>query len=276
MVIASVCLGIYARLQGISPAMLALEDWRLIGQFTFFGVIVPAITRVWALQYLPAVKIALLFNVTPFFSALFAYYLFKERLSFLQVLGLVTGFSGLVPLVLVRHAGSVAQLLRPITIPDFILLIAVICFSYSLFIMQKLVRARACSPLLANGLSMFLGGIFSYNLAFTVEPVWLKGDMGIFLSLLALNIILSNVICAHLQASMLKYYSSTTMTFTSLLTPLFAAFYGYSLFGEQVSMNMLIAAALILTGLMFYFFEYVQSVVASLHVKTQKEPTVLS
>ncbi len=276
MVIAGLGLGAYARLQGISITALSLEDWWLIAQFAFFGVIVPAITRVWALQYLPAVKIALLFNITPFFSALIAYYLLKERLSFLQLLGLCAGFSGLIPLMLVRQAQGIDQLLMPITLPDFILLASVVSFSYSLFIMQKLVRHRAVSPLLANGFSMLLAGVFSYNLSFAVEPIWLKGDCMLFLSLLALNIVLSNVICAHLQATILKTYSSTTMTFTSFLTPVFAAFYGWCFFGEQVSMNMLIAAGLILSGLMLYFFEHLQAIVANVYVKAQKEPTVLS
>lgn len=258
MLISSMCLFGYAYTQGIYIRSLTRRDWILIAQFAVLGVIVPATGRAWSLQYLPTVKIALVFNFTPFFSALFAYALMKEQLTLLQFFGLVIGFTGLIPLMVTRHPEGVKVLLTDFCFADLVLLIGVISFSYSLFIMQKLVRQQRCPSILANGMSMFLAGIFACNAAVVTESVWLKGSLVIFIQLLILNILLSNVLSAHLQAWILKHYSSTTMTFMSFLSPLFAALYSWIIFGESLSMNTLIAGALVVSGLCVYFFDHLK------------------
>ena len=258
MLISGIALCAYAHMQNIRLQALGLKDWFLIGQFALLGVVIPAAGRAWALQYLPAVKIALLFNFAPFFSALLTYFFLKERLTLIQLLGLVIGFTGLIPLFLNGQPQSVKELVTHISYADVFVLMAVLSFSYSLLVMQQLVRHRQCSPLLANGLTMFFAGIFTFNASFWTESVWIKGNAFLFIQLLFLNIILSNVISAHLQAAILKRYSSTTMTVMSFLSPLFAALYGWILFNERPSVNVMIAGALVVTGLVLYFYRHVQ------------------
>lgn len=256
MLLAGIGIWGYAHVQGLRARKLVSYDWFLIAQFALFGVVGTHVARAWALQRLPTVKAALLFNFSPFFSALFAYFLVKERLSLMQILGLLIGFTGLLPLFLAKEGANLSNLLTHFSLPDFVMLIAVASFSYSLLVMQKLVRHTNCSPVLANGLSMFIGGIFTCNAAIVTEPVWLlKGDLMFFIGLLTVNILLSNVVCANLQAFLLKKYSSTALTFTSFLSPFFAAGYSWILLKEQPTANAAIAGALVFSGLSIYFYK---------------------
>lgn len=60
----------------------------------------------WSLQYLPSSVGALFFSLSPFFMALFAFVLYRERLSVLGAFGLTLGFAGLVYLVAPSGASS--------------------------------------------------------------------------------------------------------------------------------------------------------------------------
>ncbi len=255
MLLAGIGIWTYAHVQGSRAQKLGLQDWILIGQFALFGVVGTHVARAVALQHLPTVKAALLFNFSPFFSALFAYFLVRERLSYMQIFGLIIGFTGLLPLFLAKDGGSISSLLTHFSIHDFVMLVAVASFSYSLLIMQKLVRYTNCCPVLANGLSMFIGGVFTCNAAVVAEPVWLKGDFVFFAGLLVLNILLSNVVCANLQAFLLKRYTPTAMTLTSFLSPFFAAGYSWVLLNETPTINAVIAAVIVLSGLSIYFYK---------------------
>jgi drug/metabolite transporter (DMT)-like permease len=256
MLISGILLSGYAALMHRGHQKLVWADWILLVQFTIFGVIIPHVSRTWALQYLSPVKTALFFNLVPFFSALFGYLLIKERLSIKQMIGLVIGFLGTLPLLLnASSTTSVTKTFLYTAIPELILLGAVASLSYSFFVMQKLVRHRQHSPILANGFSMFLGGFLSVNAAAITEPVWVKQNVILFIALLILNIVISNFLCANLHAWLLKKHSATFISFASFLSPLFAAIYSWILFNEHISYNFVTAFVLVITGLFVYFHD---------------------
>lgn len=256
MLIAGLCLSAYTYAKRGLNLRIPTQDWLLILQFTLFGVLIPHIARAWALQYLPAVKAALLFNLAPLFSAIFGYILLREKLTPLQMAGLLIGFAGLIPLFAHKGLGAGPfNLFQHFSIPDIVMLVAVASLSYALLVMQKLVRHHKCSPVLANGLSMLLAGIFACNAALIAEPVWIRGSVPIFLGLLILNIVASNFLCANLQAWLLKKHSPTFLSFASFLSPIFAAFYSWLFLNETISPNTFIAFILVLSGLGVYFYD---------------------
>lgn len=254
MLIAGLCLSGYIYAKRGLRINVPFQNWVLILQFTVFGILIPHIARTWCLQHLPTVKTALLFNLAPFFSAIFAYFLLKEKLTLMQVTGLLIGCAGLIPLF-ARQGVAFAMWDMTGHFYEIILLIAVASLSYALIVMQQLVRHQGCSPVLANGLSMLLGGIFACNAAIFTEPILVKKDLPIFLGLLALNIIVSNFLCANLQAWLLKKHSPTFLSFASFLSPLFAAIFSRVLLNENVSANTFIAFILVLSGLGMYFYD---------------------
>ncbi len=243
-------------------------DWILLFQFMIFGVIATHVSRTWALQHVSTIKTALMFNLAPFFSAIFGYILLREKLTLLQLSGLIIGFLGTLPLILKNPSASNGLgICSNLALPDIVILIAVASLSYSLFIMQKLVKQRNCPPFIANGLTMLCGGFFAFNASCLTEDVWIKGKASTFVLLLIVNIALSNVLCANLQAWLLKKHSSTFIAFASFLTPLFAAIYGGILLNEQVSFNFFVSFVVVLIGLTLYFYEELRSSTRTLVTK---------
>lgn len=222
---------------------------------TLFGIYIPYCCRAWALQYISTAKSAFLFNLMPFFTALFAYIFLKEKLNFYKILGLSFGFLGMLPILmnntrLENTVGGIGFL----SWPELITLVAVASFAYHFIVMQDLVKHRGCAPILANGISMLWGGMLAFITSIYTENCWIKGNVTTFAFLLILQIIISNIICLNLQATLLKYYSTTFMSFASFLSPLFAAFYGWLFLGEKINPIFFLSLFIVIIGLSLYYY----------------------
>lgn len=223
-------------------------------QLTFFGVFLPYCSRAWALQFVTTSKAALLFNLAPFFVALYSYILFKEKLSFQKFCGLLLGFFGMLPLLI--STSKLEEFVGAwgiISLPEIALLISVGSFSYSMIVMQKLIKHHGCPSLLANGLSMLSGGVMSLGAAYFMDSPWIKGNIAIFIALLAAQICISNLLCSQLQAYLLKRYSATLMSLANSITPLSASLFGLILFGEKLTWHYFVSFALVTLGLYVYY-----------------------
>ncbi len=234
----------------------SFKDWYYYAQIALFGIFIPYTLRAWGLQYISSTKAAFLFTLMPFFTALFAYFLNKERLSYQKAMGLLLGFTGMVPTLL---TGSTLENIRGgiafFSLAELATLGSVASFGYNLIATQKLVKHRGCHPMLANGISMLLGGGLSFGLSLAVEPNPLFGNAFTFFLLVGAQILISNFICLNLQAYLLTYYSPTFMAFAGFLSPLCAAFYGYMLLGEHISWNYIISFCMVVMGLSLYYYD---------------------
>ncbi len=232
------------------------EDYPLYAQLILFGVYLPYCARSWALQYVPTTKAALIFNLAPFFAALFAYFIHKERLTIMKVIGLIIGFVGMIPLLSTSSAAEDAWFNAGIfSLPELAMVGAVMCLSYNLIIMQTLVRHRNCPPYLANAIAMMMGGLLAFATSAILETPWHIVTPLTFAALLGVQILISNMICANLQAHLLKHYSTTFMSFASFLSPLFTAVYGWLLLGETISWHFFASFVIVLSGLAIYYFD---------------------
>ena len=239
-----------------SPQM---KDWPYYTQVALFGIFIPYSLRAWGLQYISSTKAAFIFTLMPFFTALFAYFFHKEKLNLRKTTGLLVGFLGMTPTLfttssLEHFAGSIAFF----SLPELATVGAVACFGYNLIALQNLVKHRGCPAVLANGISMILGGFLAFNTSVLLEPVWIVGDLGTFIGLLALQILISNLICSNLQATLLKDYSPTFLAFAGFLTPLCAALYGWGLLGEELHVHYFISFILVLAGLTIYYYDEIR------------------
>lgn len=231
---------------------LKKSDIILYAQLTLFNVIVPYSLRLWSMQYISSIKAALLFNLSPFLTAFFAYLALGDSVTLRQFIGLVIGFLGMIP-VLLTQTGSEIATDSFISLPEIAALISTASISYSLVIMQKLVKHKNCPVPLANGVSMFAGGTLTLILAYFFESPLIKTTTLAVGSYALLQALVINVGCANWRAYLLKRYSSTFMSFASLLAPLSATLYGWLFFDELLSWNFAYSFVLVLIGLGIYF-----------------------
>ncbi len=261
MIIGGLILGAYLTWYHKIRCLPAKKDLGLLLQFIFFNICCFYGPRSWALQYLTTSKAALLMNLSPFFTALFAYIFLKEKITGYKALGLIIGFSGMIPVAIAQSSpeesmwGSFAYF----SFPEIIFIIAVACLSYSMIVMQKLVKHRSINPVLVNTLCMLAGGSAMGILSLSLGEKMIFGDKVLFATVIGLQIIVSNILCSNLQAFLLKTYSTTFLAFASFISPLCALGYGYLLLGEVITWHFFASFFIVILGLSIFYFDDIQN-----------------
>ncbi len=147
---------------------------------------------------------------------------------------------------------------------ELAIIAAVASLSYSLILLQKLAKDKGSPAYFITGISMFFGGIASFicSALFETNIIWdgvyepvIKGNGLYFLYTLLFQVILSNVICQNLRVELLKYYSSTFMSFASFLGPLFTGIYGWFIFNEVITWHFFASLIIVLFGLSLYHYD---------------------
>ena len=226
----------------------------IFAQIVVFGMFLTYGLRLYALRELPVWKTAFFYNISPFLSALYAYLLFGEKLSVKQWTGLLIGILGMVP-ILISSSPAEAALgeIFYISYYELTLLLSVSLHCYSWILIQKLVRNKNYPSSIVNGIGMACGGALSLMTSYIYEGPFTVSNPHNFFSGLIIMIFISNILCHNLYAGLLKKYSATFMSFTSFLSPLFAALYGWAFFQERISWHFYSSATIVFVGLFIFY-----------------------
>ncbi len=234
------------------------SHWWLYAQIALFGVAITYMLRFWALQDMSATKTCFLYNLSPFVSSFYSYLMFKERITPRQWLGLIIGFVGLIP-ILLTTSGPEARMgeFLYISWQEFAVLISIATHSYSWIVMRKLVRYKNSSAMSVNAITMTAGGLALLLASLSFE-VWYQGiepvtQVGTFMTWLLVVVLLSNVICHNMYASLLKKYTATFMSFAGFIAPLFTALYGWAFLGEIITWHFYASSAIVFVGLFLFY-----------------------
>lgn len=226
----------------------------IYAQIIFIGIYGGYMIRLWGLTYVTAVKLALFFNASPFFTAILSYIMFGERMTLKQIFGLIIGFLGLIPIII---SGSAAESQMGeflfISWPEVAILIAVLLQSYTWILMRKLIKHKNQSPVFANGVTMFFGGLCALLTSF-----WFEGFSGVYnpqgyWPWLLYVVMVSNVVCANMYGYLLKHYTATFISFAGFITPFFTALYGWSFLGETITWHFYASCAIVFSGLYLFY-----------------------
>ncbi len=226
-----------------------------------FNIYITNAFEFWGLQYMTSAKTCFIYNLSPFFSAFFAYIHFGERMTKKKWLGLGISFLGFIPIMLAQSCGeNTLSHIGFLSTAEIALIIATIASVYGWVIMQDIVRHKQWDTTLANGLSMLIGGLLSmghslFSETWNPTPVasWWP-FMGIILTIT----LISNIFCYSAYAYSLKKYTATFMSFTGLMGPFFAALYDWLFFGIIVSYHFYIATVLVIIGLYLFYYEEIR------------------
>lgn len=222
-----------------------------------FNIYATNILEFWGLQYLTAAKACFLYNFSPFIAALFSYYMFKEKMTWLKMVALISGFLGFIPLLLTSSTSEdIVGGISFLSWPEIALLMAATATVYGWVGMKQLVRI-GYSPITANGISMIGGGILSFATSFIFEqwnPMPVSSWPEFIIWMIPLTLV-SNIICYNLYGFLLKKYTATLMTFVGFSSPFFTAIMGWIFLGETVSWQFFLSATLVFGSLYLYYFE---------------------
>lgn len=223
-------------------------------KIVMYGVYITYILRFWALEYMPAFKLSFLFNLAPFLTSLYSYFVFQEKMSSKQWMGLTIGLMGLIP-ILIARAPSEAKLgeLFFVSWPELAAMLAVASSSYSWIVVRTMVREHTYSPLMINGITMTSGGFLALATSQVVEGFAPITSLVPFFLILSFIVIVSNIICHNLYGHLLRSYSATFLSFAGFITPLFTALYEWALLGTLITWHFYLSMGIVFIGLYLFY-----------------------
>jgi drug/metabolite transporter (DMT)-like permease len=232
------------------------EAWKPLLWTALYAIYLTNWLEFAGLEHLTPAKTAFLYTLVPFSSALISIFYLGEKLSFNKKLGIGVGFLGSLPLLLSPDSAS-PELIKYWGLfsgPELALLASIIVYPLGLLFMQQAVCSKQCDTIMANGITMLIGGIIALIHSFITEgwlPLPITDLTGFLFSTFGL-ILFSNIICNTLYIEMLKKYSITFLAFTGFIIPLVTALLDWIIFGYKVPYTFYLSNFLIIVG--FYLF----------------------
>lgn len=201
-----------------------------------------------ATAYLSSGLIALMFGLAPIMAGLIGRFGFQQKLALLQWLGMAVSIIGLGLICLSDNQNHV----QPLGIG--LMIVSVFAYSLSIFLVKKInaniqAMAQATRSILVSTLIAIL----------VVPWIWqyVPTQMPSAKSLLALfyTVIMASLIAMFCYFKLVQNLKPTTLSLTTVMTPLLAILIGAFLNDEQLSVQVFVGASIVLFGLLLYFLK---------------------
>lgn len=205
-----------------------------------------------ATQYLSSGMIALMFGLAPIMAGLIGRFAFGQQLYKLQWLGMAIAVSGLAIICL----SGANQHVYPFGI--VLMLISVFVYSFSIFWVKKVnaqiqPMAQATGSILVSSIfaSCFIPFIWQY------APTHLPEAKSLFA--LIYTVLMASLVAMFCYFKLIQNIQATTLSLTTVITPMLAMIIGAALNHEQLSIMVFFGAFIILSGLFLYFYKDIQA-----------------
>lgn len=259
MLIAGLALLSYLAFTNRSSFNLKKKQILSLALLALFSIYLTNVLEFWALQYLSAAKACFIYSLSPFFAAFFSYLHFGERMNIRKWIGLSLGVVGIIPVLYFQTgAEDLWTAFGFLSWPALAIIAAALFSVYGWVILRLTVKDQMVSPVMANGISMFFGGLLALSHSMLTEswnplpgflgPVSLE-NLTPFTCWTLIMTLISNIICYNLYGMMLKKFTATLLSFLGLLSPIFASFHGYFFLNEPLSWTIFLSTALVSLGL---------------------------
>jgi drug/metabolite transporter (DMT)-like permease len=249
MSIAGFCLLTYWYLFGLTQKGKIKENLKGVILYTCFGIAVAFLVGSWVLRNTTSIKLSLVFNLSPFISALLSYFMLKEKINRKRWIGLSVGLFGFVPLALCSTESS--SILK-LGIFDFLMLVPVFAYTYGWVQMRALVK-NGMSPIWVNGVAMLFTGVVCIVVSLVTSSIGIISSWPHLIFLVVLVVIMVHIISYVSLGFLLKRYTATFVMLSGLLRPVFATIYGYIFLGEAIRLHFFISMACVCAGLYIFY-----------------------
>ncbi|MBN6523681.1 EamA family transporter [Acinetobacter pittii] len=205
-----------------------------------------------ATQYLSSGMIALMFGLAPIMAGLIGRFAFGQQLYKLQWLGMAIAVCGLAIICL----SGANQHVHPFGI--VLMLISVFVYSFSIF-WVKTVNAQIQPMAQATG-SILVSSIFAscfIPFIWQYAPTHLPEAKSLFA--LIYTVLMASLVAMFCYFKLIQNIQATTLSLTTVITPMLAMMIGAALNHEQLSIMVFVGAFIILSGLFLYFYKDIKA-----------------
>ncbi len=218
-------------------------EWRAIVIVGFLSNGVSFAIAYWTSQYLPSGLMAVIFGTMPLWTAIFSHLVIEtEKMSFGRILGIFIGLAGLTTIFFPKFIDFEVTS----AVPMFVFLISPLISAMSTVITKR--YTHEVSAITLNTIATTTGFIFLSIIALTNEDVF--GQVFTFTHVwtIVYLAILGSMVAFVSYFSLIKHASPVTMSYITLISPTIAVFLGWLILGEQLGVNELVGAGLVLGG----------------------------
>lgn len=218
-----------------------LSNWRPIFLLSLCNMTVPFCLLAYATLSIGAGFASIINSTVPFFTAIFAFTLWQQRLSLKAIVGMFIGFFGVV-LLMLDYSGPLASSVSLLAIAAGIL--ASVFYGLAINLMAQYLPA-------VSGVAVTTGSLIFSSLTLLPLAVWQMPEImptgSIWLSVLSLGIICTGFAFVLFYRLISRIGSNLAVTNTFMI-PLFSLFWANLFLAEEVTFFMLFACTLVLTG----------------------------
>ncbi len=221
---------------------------------SFFTTFLPAVLKAYALKNMESSKAALLGSIDPFVTALYAYFLWSEKLTLNKIIGIITAMLGMF-ILFIKPINISDVTTTIISYPELAAICSVIASRYGWILVQSMLKKGLYSPLEITGITMTLSGFIALCASLVWEDlskIFMLYDYKL-IPLLAHTIIIGNVAGYGLYSYILKKHSSTFVSLTGFSVPIFVFIYGIIFLGEPLSYKFIGSSVITLIGLLIFY-----------------------
>ncbi|OGB86387.1 hypothetical protein A3J41_00300 [candidate division TM6 bacterium RIFCSPHIGHO2_12_FULL_38_8] len=236
-----------------------LDAWYIF-LLAVFNVYLTNANEAWSLQYLSAGKVAFIYNLSPFFSLFFSWWMFGEKITWKKILGMVIACAAIAPLLVDENAETIVdgttRMFGLISVAELVMIIASAATALGWVLMKYLMDQRSdFNSYFLNGISLTLGGMFCFAqaYAFEAQPYVVAGHVSDFLWYMIIMMIMQNLVAYNFNAYLLTIHSATLVILFSFVMPIMTALLGAVLLNEPLTWQFFVCSFGVAIGLLIFY-----------------------
>ncbi|MCB1711959.1 MAG: DMT family transporter, partial [Candidatus Riesia sp.] len=134
-----------------------------------YNIYLNSIFEIWGLENMISSKVCLIYSTSPFITAIISFLILNEKLNIRKSIGIIIGLFGLMPIIYFKS--RIENLTLNLSLPEISVILAVISSVLGWIYLKKIIKL-GYSFIIANGISMFLGGTLILFHSFVFGENW--------------------------------------------------------------------------------------------------------
>ncbi len=211
-----------------------------------FGMSINIAAFIAGLDYSTPVNSSILIIISPIFVVILSFFIFRNKINFLKILGIIMGFIG--ALILILNADSNSSVGRNIPLGNFLFIVNSISYAYYLIIVKPMAQKYDLITLFKW--LFLIGLIFNFPLGINqfTDVNWSSLPVKEAILPMAFVVICTTVMTYFLNGYALSKITSTEVAVFMYLQPIIGIVFAIFTKSDTISLTIIIASILIFIG----------------------------
>ena len=222
------------------------KDRLTIMKCGLFGMSINIAAFIAGLDYSTPVNSSILIIISPIFVVILSFFIFRNKINLLKILGIIMGFIG--ALILILNADSNSSVGRNIPLGNFLFIVNSISYAYYLIIVKPMAQKYDLITLFKW--LFLIGLIFNFPLGINqfTDVNWSSLPVKEAILPMAFVVICTTVMTYFLNGYALSKITSTEVAVFMYLQPIIGILFAIFTKSDTISLTIIIASILIFIG----------------------------